>query len=144
MTPTLREAYDLYIGPYVLAIKIGAFALVAAGLSWLMFSLGRDSMRESRDNYKDQVEECIAANTANQATIAALSDANAAFEAVAKGEAERTAESIADYEKRLSKAAAREKKLTRQLEEAYEKDKDWADTPVGDAYRRLLNETSKD
>lgn len=144
MTPTLREAYDLYVGPYVLAIKIGIAALVVVGLCWFMFSMGRDSMRESRDKYKAQVEECVAANTSNQATIAALSEANAAFEAVAKGEAERAAEAIADYEKRLSKAAAREKKLTRQLEEAYEKDKDWADTPVGDAYRRLLNETGKD
>jgi hypothetical protein len=127
------------IRPYLAAIRIIGYILIVGFLFTSGCSYGK---RVSANNlYKAETDlaVCRDANKAQESAIKGLTEANRAYASESDLQAEKVAQAVKDAKQAEKRAQAQEKALTKGLNDAYKKNPDWANQPLPDDIKRLLN-----
>ena len=144
MTPTLQPLFDLYIKPYLAAVKMGIIALAFASVAVLFFVVGKKYEEGNTIEAENKVSLLLEAQRSQLTTIAALNDANMAWERVADAQQKRHVEELSSLNRTIAASKSKEARLEKKLKEAYEKDTEWATTPIPTSYGRVFDEARKD
>ena len=144
MIPVMQPVFDMYIKPYLMLIKIGVVALFFGTIIGLSFWGGKKYEEGNTIDAENRAALLAEAQRSQLAAIQALNDANVAWEELAKQQGKKHDEELVVLGKKLDALKAKELKLEKKLKEAYEKDTEWATTPVPTSYGRLFDEASKD
>ena len=144
MIPAMQPAFDLYIKPYLMLIKIGIVTVFFGTIIGLSFWVGKKYEEGNTIDAENRAALLAEAQKSQLAAIQALNDANTAWEQLAKAQGKKHDEELVALEKRLDVLKAKELKLEKKLKEAYEKDTEWATTLIPTSYGRLFDEAGKD
>ena len=125
--------------PYLLIIRIALYAILfVSGCNY-----GKHRQEVTVNNLKSEIASYRDANKANQEAIDLLTEANRAYALESAKQLEKVASIGKELKRAQAHAQARESALQKELNREYSKNRAWADTPVPDSIR-LLIESGKD
>lgn len=128
--------------PYLLIIRLALYAILIAFLFVSGCNYGKHRQEVTVNNLKSEIESYRDANKANQDAIDLLTEANRAYALESAKQLEKVASIQKELKRAQAHAQARESALQKELKREYSKNRAWADTPVPDSIR-LLIESSK-
>ena len=136
MTPGLLDP----LKPYLWAIKIGLYALLAAFLFVGGCNYGKGRSAAKVDALSAKLDACQADNAEMQKALAEVARQSEAYRRQSEQQAKDIAKAQADLKAAEKRAQAETAELERMLKDAYAKNRAWADKPVPADYIRLLND----
>jgi len=136
MTPGLLDP----LRPYLFAIRIALYAILIAFLFTSGCSYGKKKSEAKVAKLTEQLQACESANAASMDAISALTAANNAY---ARQSAEQ-AQDVAKAQEQVKRAQARAEKeikaIEKELKDARKDNPEWSAVSVPDDYRRLFKQ----
>ena len=129
--------------PYLATIRIAGYVVLASFLFVGGCNYGKHKQTVKIAELETALGICKDANNANLRTIATLKGINAEYAFQGEKQAKDLAkaqESLKHAEKRIQ---AREKALTKELNDAYKKNPAWSDTELPPDIKRVFDSASK-
>ena len=125
--------------PYLAAIRIVTYMLLTAFIFVSGCNYGKHKQTVKVAELETALSICKDANTASQASIKTLSDANAEYASQGAKQAQDVAKAQKDLQAAQKRIRAQEKALTKGLNDAYKKNPGWANQPVPADIKRVFD-----